>query len=194
MAGLDIPPHVAPSHGRGRGYTRDHTRRHRGFTAVELILVIVLVGIVSAVAMTRFFDRRVYDAETATEQLRSILRYGQKIAIARHRDVFVQLAPNRVALCLRDQEPCAPENQVRAPGNENSWSDATRAACGVRTWMCEGRPANVTANANVATIRFDALGQPLQPAADGAVNLSVTITAGSNTRTVNVAAETGYVF
>ncbi|HAV37926.1 MAG TPA: MSHA biogenesis protein MshC, partial [Massilia sp.] len=115
--------HSAPDRASSRPATR-----HRGFTAVELILVIVLVGIVSAVAMTRFFDRRVYDAETATEQLRSMLRYGQKLAIARHRDVFVQLAPNRVALCLRDENPCAPANRVRAPGGENSWSEATPAA------------------------------------------------------------------
>lgn len=181
-------PHPPPGHGHVR------TTRHRGFTAVELILVIVLVGIVSAVAMTRFFDRRVYDAETATEQLRSMLRYGQKLAIARHRDVFVQLAPNRVALCLRDEHPCAPANRVRAPGGENSWSEATRAACGVRDWMCEGRPAGVTADANLATIRFDPLGQPLQAANGLAAELRVTIAAGGNTRTVNVAAETGHVF
>lgn len=186
MAGLHFHSQRAASH--------RSALRHRGFTAVELILVIVLVGIVSAVAMTRFFDRRVYDAETATEQLRSILRYGQKLAIARHRDVFVQLAPNRVALCLRNENPCAPANRVRAPGGENSWSEATRAACGVRDWMCEGRPVGVTADANLATIRFDPLGQPLQAVGDLPAELRVTIAAGGNTRTVNVAAETGYVF
>ena len=161
---------------------------------VELILVIVLVGIVSAVAMTRFFDRTVYDAATATEQLRAILRYGQKIAIARHRDVFVQLAPDRVALCFANENPCTDANLVRPPGGENSWSDATRTACGVRNWMCEGRPAGITGSANFATIRFDALGQPLAPAADQAVNLRVTISGGGTTQSVNVAAETGYVF
>jgi len=172
--------------------------RHRGFTMVELILVIVLVGIVSAVAMTRFFDRTVYDAATAAEQLRAILRYGQKLAIAQNRSVFVQLAPNRVALCFANENPCGAANQVPAPGGENSWSDATRAACGVREWMCEGRPATVTTNingnANPNTIRFDALGQPLAAAADQAAALTVTIAGGGGTHTVTMAAETGYVF
>ena len=161
---------------------------------VELILVIVIVGIVSAVAMTRFFDRTVYDTATATEQLRAILRYGQKIAIAQQRDVFVQLAPNRVALCFANENPCAAGNQVRPPGGENSWSEATRAACGVRNWMCEGRPAGIGANANLAAIRFDALGRPLAPGAEQVVSLSVTIAGGGVSNTVNVAAETGYVF
>ena len=165
---------------------------------VEPILVIVLVGIVSAVAMTRFFDRTVFDAATAAEQLRAILRYGQKVAIAQHRDVFVQLAPNRVALCFANENPCTPTNQVRPPGGENSWSDATRAACGARDWMCEGRPANIATtingNANAATMRFDALGQPLAAVAEQGAALMVTIAGGGATHTVNVAAETGYVF
>lgn len=187
MAGLY--PSLAPAPGRLR-----LRLRHHGFTLVELILVIVLVGIVSAVAMTRFFDRTVYDAETAAEQLRAILRYGQKIAIAQNRNVFVQLAPNRIALCFANEEPCAAPNQVRAP-SENSWSDATRAACGVRTWMCEGRPANVTGNANITVMGFDALGQPFNPPqANQFGGLSVTIVGGSTTRTVSVAAVTGHVF
>ena len=164
---------------------------------VELILVIVLVGIISAAAMSRFFDRTVFDADTATEQLRSILRYGQKIAIAQNRSVFVQLAPNRVALCFANQDPCAEANRVRAPSGENSWSDATRTACGVRDWMCEGRPANITANANLTVMGFDALGQPFNvpvPANNQFGGLSVTIAGGGTSRTVNVAAETGYVF
>lgn len=168
--------------------------RHHGFTVVELVLVIALVGILSALAIPRFFDRAVYDTVTATEQLRAILRYAQKTAIARHRDVFVQLAPNRVALCFANEDPCTEGNRVRPPAGENSWSAATRTACGVRNWMCEGRPANITGSANLAAIRFDALGQPLAPAADQAVNLRVTISGGGTTQSVNVAAETGYVF
>lgn len=169
-------------------------RRHHGFTVVELILVIVLVGIISAVAMTRFFDRTIFDADAATEQLRATLRYAQKIAIAQHRPVFVQLAPNRIALCFRNEAVCAPANQVIAPSGGNSASAATLEACGSRSWMCEGRPANITATANIAVLGFDALGQPFdvpQTAVFG--GLTVTVRGGATTRTVTVAPETGYV-
>lgn len=162
---------------------------------VELILVIVLVGIVTALAITRFFDRATFDADTAAEQLRSVLRYAQKTAIAQNRPVFVQLAPNRVALCFAAAEPCAPASQVQAPAGENSGSAATRAACGNRSWMCEGHPANITANASVAVIGFDALGQPFSvPAAASFGGLNVTIAGGGITRDLSVAQETGYVF
>lgn len=166
---------------------------------VELILVIVLVGIISAVAMTRFFDRATFDADTAAEQLRAALRYAQKTAIAQNRPVFVQLAPNRVALCFLAAEPCAPANQVLAPGGENSGSAATRAACGNRGWMCEGRPADIAVNASAAVIGFDALGRPFgEPfgiqAAAGFGGLDVTLAGGGITRSVRVAPETGHVF
>jgi MSHA pilin protein MshC len=177
-----------------RTSSRRLARRHHGFTVVELILVIVLVGIISAVAMTRFFDRTVFDADAATEQLRATLRYAQKIAIAQHRPVFVQLAPNRIALCFRNEAVCAPADQVVAPSGDNSGSAATLDACGSRTWMCEGRPASITATANIAVLGFDALGQPFnvpQTAAFG--GLTVTIRGGAATRTVTVAAETGHV-
>lgn len=162
---------------------------------VELILVIVLVGIVSAVAITRFFDRATFDADGATEQLRAALRYAQKTAIAQNRPVFVQLAPNRVSLCFVAAEPCAPANQVLAPGGENSGSAATRAACANRNWMCEGRPPSITANANLAVFGFDALGQPFSvPAGANFGGLMVTVAGGGITRNVAVAPETGYVF
>jgi len=163
---------------------------------VELIVVIVLAGILSALAITRFFERSVYDAEAATEQLRSILRYGQKVAIAQHRDVFVILGPNSAALCFANETACAANNRVLAPGGQNSDSAATRAACNARNWMCEGRPGSVggTANRAIAAFGFNALGQPFDIGATTFGGLTITLSGTGNTRSVSVAPETGYVF
>lgn len=164
---------------------------------VELIIVIVLVGILSALAITRFFDRTFYDTETATEQLRTILRYGQKTAIAQHRNVFVILGPNGAALCFANEANCAAANQVQAPSGQNSDSAATRAACNnVRTWMCEGRPNNVAggANRNITAFGFNALGQPFDIGAATFGGLTITLSGNGNTRNISVAPETGYVF
>ena len=54
----------------------------RGFTIVELIMVIVILGIISAVALPRFFDRKTFDGRFYFEEVLSSVRYAQKLAVA----------------------------------------------------------------------------------------------------------------
>ncbi len=56
--------------------------KQRGFTIVELIMVIVILGIISAVAVPRFFDRKVFDERFYFEEALSVIRYAQKLAVA----------------------------------------------------------------------------------------------------------------
>lgn len=53
-----------------------------GFTLIELILVIVVVGILAAVVGPRFFDRQVFDQRLYSEEVRAALRHAQKLALA----------------------------------------------------------------------------------------------------------------
>ena len=54
----------------------------RGFTMVELIMVIVILGILAAVVGPRFFDRRVFDERLYFEQSLTAVRYAQKLALS----------------------------------------------------------------------------------------------------------------
>lgn len=62
-----------------------------GFTLIELIMVMVVVGILAVVVVPRFYGVNVFKERGAADQVMAALRYGQKVAIAQHRPVSVNI-------------------------------------------------------------------------------------------------------
>lgn len=163
---------------------------------VELIVVIVLIGILGTIAVGRFMDRGSFDTAAWTEQVRSTLRYAQKVAIAQNSPVYVHLTPERIAVCLASDSTCAsPDARLAAPGGANSGSAATRSACNSHTWLCEGPPRGVTMGvpggaALAGSVAFDGLGRA---AMSGGFGGKLEIKGEDLTQVLTIDAETGYV-
>ena len=147
--------------------------KSHGFTMVELITVIVILGILAAIAMPRFFDRNTFDSRGFYDQVVASLRYAQKVAVAEHRNVCVVFTSNSVALTqVAGGSACpgtAPGNNLANPAN--------------------GTPYRVSSsNASLSgygNFSFNALGQP---------SAAQTITVSGYAATpIRVEAETGYV-
>ncbi|MDP2758925.1 MAG: prepilin-type N-terminal cleavage/methylation domain-containing protein, partial [Sideroxyarcus sp.] len=64
----------------------------RGFTLVELITVMVIVGILAVAVLPRFFTVSDFEDRGSADQVKSLLRFAQKTAIAQHTPVTVTLA------------------------------------------------------------------------------------------------------
>lgn len=166
-----------------------------GFTMVELIVVIVVIGILSTLAAVRFVDRVSVDVPAFAQQVRGMIRYGQKLAIAQNRPVFVSGTSNRVALCF--DASCT--QKVTAPGSGNSGSSESQAACNNSTWYCEGVPSGVVLGTTGWTMFFDQQGRPFAGAdsigtdISNFATLSLVVTGGTISENITVEQETGYV-
>lgn len=161
--------------------------RHRGFTMVELVMVMVIAGILAAVAMPRFFDADVFRSRGFADQVQASLRYAQKVAIAQRRFVCAAFTANSVTL-----------------------TTGTTAACGTPLQSPEGdpsyvinAPASTTFAAVPAAFSFDCLGRPRamgNAAATCVAGNVVDVLAAAQvisvtgaTNAITIQAETGYV-
>jgi len=74
------------------------TRYQLGFTLIELILVIVLLSIVSAVALPRFFDNSTFDQRVLFDDTLNAVRYAQKVAVASGCNIRFSVNNNRYSV------------------------------------------------------------------------------------------------
>lgn len=121
-----------------------------GFTAVELVLVIVIIGILSAIAGPRFFNHSTFAERGFYDELANAMRYAQKVAIASGCRVRVDLTASTYAL-----------NQQAALSGHCDTTDVTFP---VQVLLSDGQSVNGTAPSGVTiappiTIVYDALGR-----------------------------------
>lgn len=65
-----------------------------GFTLVEMVAILVIIGVLAVAALPRFFDRTDFDTRGFFDATQSALRYAQKTAVAQRRMVCVAFSPS----------------------------------------------------------------------------------------------------
>lgn len=139
-----------------------------GFTLVELVLTLVIIGILAAVVGPRFFDRRVFDERLFFEETVSAVRYAQKLALA--------------SGCLTQISLGAGGYQLRRAANctSGAYSAEVQGPDGQIPFANTDLPAGVSVSATNFPVVFDSLGRPSSAASAtiGAFSFSVTAETG----------------
>jgi MSHA pilin protein MshC len=76
-----------------------------GFTLIELITNMIIVGILSVVALPRFADQGAFNSRGFHDETLSLLRYAQKTAIAQRRTVCVAFNGAGLVLTMDTDTP-----------------------------------------------------------------------------------------
>ncbi len=145
----------------------------RGYTMIELIVVMVVLSILGAMAIPAFNSRTPLNVRGTRDQVRAILEYSRKLAVAQQTGVCVIIAPALVQAVYVVGANCAPASPA---GNTNARSAAI--------------PSDVVVN-GAAVVRFDQNGRPV-PNANVVLNFGDTL--GNVLHTLTVSNETGLVY
>ena len=151
-------------------------RREYGFTIVELVAVLVIVGIIAAISAPRFVGVDAFDARGSYGTLTSALRYAQKTAIAQRRTVYANVNTSARTVCLGYTSNCS--SAVIDPATQAGYAKTLS--------------SNVTITASTSTIGFDGLGRPV-PNSAATFTIQNAIVPAESTRTITVEQDTGYV-
>lgn len=153
--------------------------RQKGFTLIELVMVMVMLGVLAVFAAPRVFNRNDFEARGFHDQVLSTLRFAQKTAIAQRRTVCVAFTATTVTLTRASAEAsaaCDTAPPVPVPGPLGE--------------LVLTAPANVAFTVVPTGFSFDGLGQSRPASVPPAARTITVVNAG---RTITVEEVTGYV-
>ncbi len=151
--------------------------KHGGFTLVELIVVMIVLGILSAVALPRMMNNQALAGGAFHADVVSALRYAQKSAVSHRRLVCAALTATTVTLSI------AALNPATACGAALSSPDGT---------LYQSKDGSVRASGYPAMLYFQPAGTITSDGA-GATLYSGAIAITGQGTPVTIVGATGYV-
>lgn len=152
-----------------------------GFTLVELVVVMIVMGILAVTILPRFTDTAAFDEAGFHAQVVAGLRYAQKTAVSHRRLVCAEVTSNSLTLQIAASNPALACGTalLRAPDGAAAFASSASINLGL------------TAGALPATLHFQPDGRITTDAAGTTLwGAGLTVTGMAN---ITVTGATGYV-
>jgi MSHA pilin protein MshC len=161
-------------------------RMPRGFTMVELIVTMMIIGIMAIAVLPRMDLLRGFDEIGYRDQVKATLEYARKSAVAGRRYVCVQRTGSNLDVTIdtdipesRSAATCPRQQGLMLPGSS---------ASGISP-----RGATTLLGTSSSEVVFDALGRPWTSASATLSSAATFTVHGDADYSITVEAETGYV-
>lgn len=156
------------------------TTRSQGFTLVELILIIVILGIISFIALPRLGSLGAYDVRLASQDLIEAIRYAQAQSMTKTGANQFQIAISNTGYRVTQAgvditHPISGAASYTEDASE--WSDVNVSASGTISFDGRGKPTCTSYSA--CTTPSD-------------TNVTLTISKGADSAGVTIERYTGY--
>jgi MSHA pilin protein MshC len=174
-------------------------RHERGFTLIELIMVIVILGVLAVFAAPRIINTGDFNARGFHDETLALLRYAQKAAIAQRRTVcvaFSKSAPAYASLSIASTAGAGVTtcDTALAGPNKNVVLNSGVLYCGngnpvtgvlASSGCIFGKPNISYSTAGPTSLTFNGLGSPTAS--------PLTLSVDTSGRSITVESNTGYV-
>ena len=161
----------------------------KGFTLIELVMVIVLLGILAVYAAPRLGNIFSMKGASFTDKLRADIRYAQNLAMTSGLRSRVTLTAGSYAVTSSATSTCSSFNPARDPATGGSFSVSLT-----------GSYAGITLTLPAMTcLEYDSLGRPYDCTGLGGVcsavlsGMSITVNSSGVAGSVLVSSQTGAV-
>jgi len=151
--------------------------KQSGFTLVELVMIIVILGILSATALPKFFEKNTFAERAFFTDTLSAIRFAQKIAVATGCNVQVSIASNSYSLNRQGDS-----SSLSCPGGSTYALAVPRPSSGASSYT--GSESGITLTSSASSFVFDPV---------GSASADVTLTV-NGAKTISVIAKTGFVY